>query len=173
MHRRTTLIMRALALGNILEGAVGLFLLSVMTTTAIQPVARAVLTELPASPITIWTGVAVDIGFLALLLVSAHLLWNLRRSGLSLLAWTLGGEAFLFIALTVLQGLFSLRTEAGAQAAAGHLQSVLFMLSFVFGFQMITAYPLVAGVLVVLAFRALRNAGDKSAALESQPHLSP
>jgi hypothetical protein len=166
MPKRATFIMRGLALANVLEGTVGMFMLANFTATALDPVARSVLIAFPKSPLAFWISFPTDFAFIALLFVSASLLWRLRKSGLALLAWTLVSESLLFVALSIVHALLVFPGGSNAQIQVAQLQAVLFLLSPIFGIQFVTLYPLLAGLFIYLAYRVL-------AAPPEQPTAGP
>jgi hypothetical protein len=93
--------------------------------------------------------------FTALLLRSAILQWWLSRKGLKLLAFTLGFEVLYFI----IGGIAAVHWyPMSGDRIARMATSVLIGASGpALYFQMITAFPLVATVLIILGFRSLRT----------------
>jgi hypothetical protein len=99
--------------------------------------------------------VLVNCIFTALLLRSAILQWWLSRKGLKLLAFTLGFEVLYFI----IGGIAAVRWyPMSGDRMVRMATSVLIGASGIsLYFQAITAYPLIAIVLIILSFRALRR----------------
>jgi hypothetical protein len=99
--------------------------------------------------------VLVNCIFVALLVRSAILQWRLSRKGLNLLALTLGLEVLYFIvdaivAVRLYPTTGDLNARMTSSVLIGASGSSLY-------FQMITAFPLVATVLIILGFRSLRT----------------
>ena len=84
--------------------------------------------------------------FSALLLASSALLWKLRRKGLALLSWTLVAEVFCFFGITFV---FTSRFSSNAQSY------MLGMGLMPFTPQIVTAFPILAGILIYRAYRHL------------------
>jgi len=156
MSKKSDFLMRLLGVLTAIVTAAGLALL--------LPVVFALRSHKPPSPLGSEPSAALALGLMAglnvifafLLIVSAGLLWRRRRSGLSMLLYTLCAEALYFVALGA--GLFRLSLSAagaGGAARSGFV-AALGAGNLVVGAQVATAYPVFAAVLIVLCRRQLR-----------------
>lgn len=84
--------------------------------------------------------------FSLLLLASSALLWKLRRKGLASLSWTLVAEV---LCLVTISFIFTSRFSSTAQSY------MLGMGLMSFTPQIVTAFPIVAGILIYFAYRYL------------------
>ena len=99
--------------------------------------------------------VFVNCIFAALLVRSAILQWRLSRKGLKLLTFTLGLEVLYFIVDMIVAVHWHPTTgDPGARMTTSVLIGASGPALY---FQMLTAFPLVATVLIILGFRSLRT----------------
>jgi hypothetical protein len=96
----------------------------------------------------------INLLFAVMLIVAGTLLWTLRRRGLLLLSWTLIAEIFYFVVLDTGISMYVYdRTDGGE-----FFQNFSFITvasNVVIGIQLGTAFPIIAAVLIFLAYRYL------------------
>lgn len=151
MPRKPRIVLTILGVITALEALAGLFLASL--TLGSLSIHRQVWTEIVGVDYPHFYELYAVVGstnlvLLGMLFVSAFLLLRLRRKGLFLLVVTLGMEVLLFIGLTIAPS--SVDREFGSAIAAASGIGMVGMSP-----QLFTAYPLVALVLLVMAYRYL------------------
>lgn len=146
MDRKTTLVFRGLAVITALQAVAGLFLVSLglssYTTTRASFGA-----DYPYFGLIYVALTAVNVSVLVLLFTSALRIWRLQRRGLFLLVLTLCFEFAYFAALTIA----NTNMQRDELSMAGAVLIGTGMMALVP--QLFTAYPLIALVLLMLAYR--------------------
>lgn len=148
MNRKTTMILRILAVLTAIVALGGLFFVG-LSVPGLFAGSSKLSSELLHYNRVYLGLVLVNLAIVALLLVSARLIWRLQRRGLFLLVLTLCLEA---VYLSILVGSSMVLEQNGLQTAVATLTGVGMM---VVGLQIYTAYPLFALVLLILAYRRL------------------
>jgi hypothetical protein len=148
MHRKTSIILRVLAVLTALVALGGFFFVG-LAVPGFFTASSAFSSELPLFNQVYLGLILVNLTFVALLFVSAFLLWKLQRRGLFLLVLTLCLE---LLYMSILVGSTMVLEQNGLQMAIASLTGVGMM---VLGLQIYTAYPLFALVLLILAYRHL------------------
>lgn len=98
---------------------------------------------------------AFDVIFVIMLIVSGMLLWHLKKMGLAALAATLCSE--LVYVLIIFGGAVHFSSIAKPPSkAVGELASAASVANGGLLFQIFTAFPIIAAVLIFLAYRSLR-----------------
>ena len=148
MPKRLRIIFRVLAALTLLEGLAGLYgvALDIFMVPFVMEYTHKMEHSYVHSMLLLFLMAAINLVFEALLFVAGTFLWKLQRKGLFLLVCTLLGEIAYFM---------------GALLLSIHLDrphSVNFALlvgtgNIALGLQMLTAFPVAAGVLIFLAYR--------------------
>jgi hypothetical protein len=105
---------------------------------------------------TVHTMAAFDVIFVIMLIVSGILLWRLKKMGLAALAVTLCSELVYVIAIFGGAAHFS-STSNFSSKTVGALASAASVANGGLLFQIFTAFPIIAAVLIFLAYRSLRE----------------
>ena len=153
MPTRALVLMRALAVISVLEAVGGLFPLVMAVRAAVGPSQALIAASLPGWKGALYTITPISLLLALLLFSSAALLWRLKTVGLALLAWTLASEVLIFLFLTFRAGASVARAGPSPlpEAATAGFYGLIGL-----GVHMVTAFPLVGGVLVFLAYHWLR-----------------
>ena len=144
MHMKPKVVIRILALLTALE-ALGALLAVGLSVSTYSLVKESFGADYPHFGEIYMAFVFADVLIIGLLFVSAFLLWRLQRRGLFLLILTLGIELVYFIAL--MMGLLSHESAMAAELVGVGMRALIL--------QVFTGYPLIAVVLLVLAYRYL------------------
>jgi hypothetical protein len=144
-------IMRVLAVTCLLEAVSGLLVL-VSGVASFPYLAGRLGLQGPHMRSIFYSSASVNMILMLLLVISAVLLWKLERKGLIFLTWILGIEILYFIGTSVIS--YIERTDLSLSTVMGLGDACL-------GVQIWTAYPLVAAVLIFLAYRSQRMPARK------------
>lgn len=153
MPKKLKLIYQALSLVTLLEGVVGV-LIAGFEIFHVPKIERLLGSKFPHFALAFYCMDSANLLFNGLLIVAGVLLWRMRRRGLFLLFCTFAVELIYFIAFVAIAMDFKprpvadTRTFADTLTAAGGANMSLAVQAF-------TGYPVVALVLVFLAYRYL------------------
>jgi hypothetical protein len=164
MRQKLRVIFRVLSVITSLESACGLFF--TVMAMLVYPFVSTTLENKLVYPylhprLVMYLMSFANILFDGLLLIAGVLLWKFRRRGLFLLAYTLVAEVVYFIAILLVEvgGEMIKAHLALLSGDRGPLQGTLGAMMGVgnmsLGIQFITAFPIVAGVLIFFAYRYL------------------
>ena len=155
---RLRAILRVLSVLSLLEGAMSL--LAVMAQLFLIPFDQQAVEKFVTRPYAhaatlLYLMASMNLVFAVALFVAGVFLWRLRRKGLLLLVCTLIGEAAYFMSLSGVV-MFLHRSADGASRELSRTISALTGVgNFALGLQLVTAFPIVAGVLIFFAYRYL------------------
>jgi hypothetical protein len=158
MNKKARLVLRILAVITGLEalGGAAFLGLDVVISYSLSRTPRVGDGHLPN---IFFYYVFVNILFASMLAFSAVLLWKLRKTGIALLSATVACEVVYFLApVPILTASSDSAQQVGAFLGVGNVG---------IGLQLVTAFPLVAFILIALCFRYLR--ADESHSYERKP----
>ena len=150
MPKRLRIIFRVLAAVTLLEGLIGLY--GVAFDMSIVPLTLEYMKHTQGSYVysrpLLFLMAAINLVFEVLLFFAGAFLWKLQRRGLFLLVCTLLGEIVSFIGALIV----SIHLD---RPHSGNVTFLVGTGNIALGLQMLTAFPIVAGVLIFLAYRYL------------------
>ena len=165
MPRRLRIIFRALSAITLLESIFGVLLTALAMFSF--PFIRATLEKNVVHPhhpaLVFYTMALANVGFSVVLVIASVFLWKLQRRGLFLLACTLLAETLYFISvLFVVVGTELIRAHiALLTLAQSPSESTLDAMTGVGNMavvvHLLTAFPIVAGILILFAYRYHRS----------------
>jgi hypothetical protein len=155
MPRKAETLMRVLAVINVLEGAGGLFMVALALDTILGPFRGLVPGTRQHAGSAVYAMAFANVAFACLLFISASLLWRLKRSGLLLLLCTLCSEVVYFLTLVATLMHRESARLPHSQGPASAFAPLFGFANMGLGVQVLTAYPLIAGVLIFLAYRSI------------------
>ncbi len=143
--------MRVLAVANVVEAAVGI--LGLWMSLVIAKGIHAGGHPLPPGPF--YGMLCVNLLFVGMLVVSAVLLWRLRRRGLWLLAWTLAAEVVYLLVVWTAPSIALHGARPHLRLPPKALDAAVLAGNMPVGLEILSGYPLLAGVATFFAYRYL------------------
>ena len=153
MPLRLMTIFRVLSVLTLLEGLAGVVLTIVGLPLNWRVLQKIVHQPFAHSTLLIYFVALVNLAFAVVLLVAGPLLWMLRRKGLFLVAWTVVAETVYFI--LDLGITWYVYVGAGGGEFFQNLDYITGAGNIVLAVQLVTAFPIIAAVLIFFAYRYL------------------
>jgi hypothetical protein len=147
--------MRVLSIVTLVEGADGLFTVVSTLPVTVGPLRALLLENHAHAEWALYGMVAANLIFNSMLLICGLRIWKLDRSGLRLLVWTLCAEAVYFVAVALLASSPYFWPGPLRKLISDTIAPFTGFANMGLSLQVITAYPLLAAVLIFFSYRWL------------------
>jgi hypothetical protein len=155
---RPKMILRILSVFTLLEGFAGI--LAVAFQSYMVPLDQEVLGKVVSqpyihSPALLYSTAFLNLIFAVMLIFAGTFLWKLKRSGLMLLVCTLLAEVLYFVCISGVTMYLHRSSNEASRELSKTIAALTGVGNFFLGLQLLTAFPIVAGILIFFAYRYL------------------